>query len=110
MGFNDRKVTIAAFLGIEKAFDTMWVDGLIYKLIRMEFPEYIIRMIVSYLKDRNFRVKLGDHLSDLASVNDGVPLGSILGPLLFLIFMTNIPTHTIYKYKKKHRKIIMAPR
>lgn len=42
MGFNDRKVTIAAFLDIEKAFDTMWVEGLIYKLINMRFPDYLV--------------------------------------------------------------------
>ena len=94
LGFNDRKVTIAAFLDIEKAFDTMWVDGLIYKMINTKFPHYIIKMILSYLKDRKFRVKLGDQLSNLTSVNDGVPQGSILGPLLFIIFMSDIPTHS----------------
>ena len=69
------------FLDIEKAFDTVWIDGLIYKLIQLNFPDCIVQLMKSYLKGRNFSVKVGGSTSEKMEIGEGIPQGSVLGPL-----------------------------
>jgi hypothetical protein len=45
--FNEKRLTVAVFLDVAKAFDTVWVDGLLYKLIILNFPSYIVKTICS---------------------------------------------------------------
>jgi hypothetical protein len=52
--FNERRLTGAVFLDVAKAFDTVWVDGLLYKLTILSFPSYLVKPITSYLKGRTF--------------------------------------------------------
>jgi hypothetical protein len=47
--FGEKKLTGAAFLDVAKAFDTVWIDGLLYKLTLLNFPSYIVHTISSYL-------------------------------------------------------------
>ena len=56
--FNNRKHTGSVFLDLEKAFDNVWHKGLIYKLIKLNFPPYLILLIESYLKDRKMVVEI----------------------------------------------------
>jgi hypothetical protein len=48
------KLTGAVFLDVAKAFDTVWIDGLLYKLTLLNFPSYIVHTISSYLRGRTF--------------------------------------------------------
>jgi len=52
--FGEKRLTCAVFLDVAKAFDTVWIDGLLYKLTLLNFPSYIIHTFSFYLKDRTF--------------------------------------------------------
>ena len=49
--FNERRMTGEVFLDMAKAFDTVWIVGLLYKLTVLIFPSYLVKTVSSYLKD-----------------------------------------------------------
>lgn len=85
------KSTIMAFLDIEKAFDSVWHNGLIHKLVFSQIPTYLVKIISSYLNQRSCRVFLQGTLSDVYNASAGVPQGSILGPILYNIYTSDVP-------------------
>ncbi|KAG5883788.1 hypothetical protein JTB14_036665 [Gonioctena quinquepunctata] len=97
---NTGQCTVAIFLDIQKAFDKVWHAGLIKKRINSNLPEHFIRLIISYIGNRRFRVKVGTALSDPPHTPQaGVPQGSILSPILFSLYVSDIPkTHEIIQY------------
>jgi hypothetical protein len=58
LNFNNKMSTAAVFLDIEKAFDTTWSKGLLYKLSKLEFSKSLTKYIGSYLSQRKFRVSV----------------------------------------------------
>ena len=88
---NRGKKVCGIFYDISKAFDKVWHAGLIYKLIYLGVPKYIIRFIKNFLSDRFFKVKVNDTYSEPCPITCSVPQGSVLGPLLFLVFIGDIP-------------------
>ena len=77
-------------LDLQKAFDTVDHAILLTKLKALGFNDMAIRWARSYLEGREQRVEVGGVLSDLKAMNCGVPQGSVLGPLLFLLYINDM--------------------
>ncbi|GBM80715.1 RNA-directed DNA polymerase from mobile element jockey [Araneus ventricosus] len=90
-GFSNKQKTGAVFLDIQKAFDRVWQDALIYKLINYNTPSYLIKFFTSYLYNRKFTVRVNKELSNLGDIKAGVAQGSKCGPVLFALFINDIP-------------------
>lgn len=90
-GLNHKKVTTLVALDLRAAFDTMWHDGLLFKLNRLNFPIHLIKLIGSMLKFRSFSVGLAEAVSRTIDMSAGIPQGSVTGPPLFNLYTYDIP-------------------
>ena len=87
---NDGKYTIATFIDLKKAFDTVNHKILLEKLLLSGINGNTLSLISDYLKNRFQKTICNGKLSKLNKVTCGVPQGSILGPLFFLIYINDL--------------------
>ena len=90
-------VSHAVFLDISKAFDRVNHLLLIRKLLDLGINHVLIRWIFFFLTSRKQRVKIGGDKSDWFEISSGLPQGTVLGPLLWLIFCNDCPLDSIRK-------------
>lgn len=86
-----RWVTAGFSLDVEKAFDSVWHDGLRCKLLDLGLPSRTLSLFSSFLTGRSVQVKVDGRLSQPVVLEAGTPQGSVLSPILFLIYVNDIP-------------------
>ena len=89
-GFNSGLLTGIILIDLQKAFDTINHNILLRKKASLGFSNYSVKWFQSYLSDRSFRVKIKSKYSSTAKTECEVPQGSILQPLLFLLYVNDM--------------------
>ena len=89
--FQEKKKVVAVFFDLTKAFDKVWREGLLLKVLQSQVSR-MYKWIRCYLQDRSARVKLDGYMSESVKMREGVPQGGVISPTLFLLYINNITT------------------
>ena len=97
--FEAKKKVGAVFVDLTAAYDTVWHRGLTCEPLRLFPDKHMVRMIMELVRNRSFTPTTGDSKrSRLRRLKNGVPQGSVLAPLLFNIYVYDLPSTVSRRY------------
>uniref|UniRef100_A0A8C1TCJ5 RNA-directed DNA polymerase from mobile element jockey n=1 Tax=Cyprinus carpio TaxID=7962 RepID=A0A8C1TCJ5_CYPCA len=85
-----KEYLIAVFFDIEKAYDTLWREGLLIKLNKIGVGGRMYNWILDFLFERTFQVRIGEEMSTSYDILNGTPQGSVISPILFNLMINDI--------------------
>jgi hypothetical protein len=89
--FNNQECVVACMLDVEGAFDKLWRDGLRKKLFDLGLPIKMVRILSSFLDERTLYISENGCYSRIIDMETGSPQGAILSPILFAIYVSDLP-------------------
>jgi ribonuclease HI len=95
---NDQGILKAIFLDITKAFDMVWHNGLLFKLKKLGINGSMFNFIQTFLTNRTFQVMVQESLSNIETLQNGTPQGSVISPVLFTIMVNDLPFDPSIQY------------
>jgi hypothetical protein len=89
--FGEKRLTGAVSFDVAKAFDTVWIDGLLYKVTLLKSPSYIVHTISSYLWGRTFEASFQTATLSPRGMRAGLAQGGFISPVLFSLYVNDMP-------------------